>query len=358
MSSDECTTIDKMDKRTLHLFCAQELNNNAAMCFERGLYEEATTSLHNGLKLLIAINHQRCNCSGDSTTDKCGCGNCSDSQWCSSCDHPGTLDGCIAFSEQTSFLIHGDVTNDSNSTRLCSEKGPLSDEIAVSQRDVRKNANARNSTPRKKRRLSHSRDVASGFPTKVVSSKTDNKNGYVYQRPIRIPLEGFCHCQRGYTSLLVVIVFNLAISHQRNVMDEGSCDAAKTENIAFLYKLCLDLIKQAAALASSPPSMGPSGASSTRCEMIIHNNLSQLYKMCGNNPSKLQKSLQDLLSTLMILIERGTRESTLAEISSDGWDVSTRWANTQRNGEASNLVEGILKNLDPLILHKQCADAA
>ena len=363
MSTVKTKAMNEMDKRILHLSCAQELNNNAAMCFERALYEEATTSLHNGLKLLIAINHQRCNCGGDSTTDGCGCENCpsssenSDSRWCSSCDHPSTLDDCIAFSEQTFFLIHGDVTNDSNSNS-CPKKRSRPDELPVSQGNASKNPNVRNNNTCKKRRFSHPRDLASEFPTKTFPNKTNNKSGYVYQRPIRIPLEGFCHCQRGYISLLVVIVLNLAISHQRNIMDEGSCDASKIENIGFLYKLCLDLIKQAAALASPPPSIGTTGASSTRCEMIIHNNLSELYKMGGNNHAKHQQSLQDLLSTLMIFIERGTRESAMADISSDGWDVSTRWSNTQRNGEASKMVEEILENLDPLILHEHCADVA
>ena len=358
-------TMSQLGRHTLHIFCAQELNNSAAMYFEKGLYEDATASLHNGLKLLIAINHQRCdananaNVDHDSNTDSGECGNHSFGS------HSCTIDKCIAFSEQTSFLIHGE--NDSNDSKALSpQQEDLSGDSHI---DVHKNNTTdRNCNASKKRKLLHSRDVGSGLPTKTITSSSSSSNtrsgrsnGYVYQRPIRVPLEGFSHCQKGYMGLLVVIVFNLAIAHQRNVMEEESSDESRTENIAFLYNLCLDLLQQAAALPSSQ-SLSQSTTSSTRCKMLIHNNLSQLYKTGGNNPSKHQESLQDLLSTLMVLIERGTRESTSSSSNSagsGGWDIGTRWTNMQRrNGEALDLVEGILDNLDPLILNEQCADAA
>jgi hypothetical protein len=93
--------------------------------------------------------------------------------------------------------------------------------------------------------------------------------------------------------------------------------------------------------------------------MIVHNNLSQLYRMNGN-PSNHKKSMQDLLSFYMVLIERGTRDSSGGVSGSFSynnnnyywWDVS-RWASEQ-----SELVEGVLENLDPLICRAHCADAA
>lgn len=336
-----------LDDRCLHLFCAHELNNSAAISFEKGLHEEATASLHNGLKLLIAINHHR-NDNHTMSRKERRCESCSRiSLDHSSCTQKCTLDGCIAFSEQTSFLIHGD------NSILSAGKG------GVSNSEVNKNTNvtnnAGNNTACKKRRLSCSSDVSSGFPTRIVAN-CSNSDGFVYQRPVRVPFEGFCHCKQGYTNLLVVIVFNLAIAHHRSAMNEDSCHALKTENIAFMYKLCLELLRQAAALSSSQQPSKEKLASSIRFEMIIHNNLSQLYKMGGNNPSKHQQSLEDLLSTLMVVVERGTREDTNS-INSHWWDAS-RLASTQRNGEALNLVDGILSNLDPLILHNECADAA
>ena len=76
--------------------------------------------------------------------------------------------------------------------------------------------------------------------------------------------------------------------------------------------------------------------------------------MSGNH-SNHKKSLRDLLSTYMVLVERGTRESTgsTSGISNYySWDVN-RWA-----GEPSELVERVLENLDPLIRREYCADAA
>ena len=319
MSSTQTTWTAEMDKRTLHLFCAQELNNKAVLYFEGGHSKEATTILHDGLKLLIAINHQHY--TEHHSIEDCGCGNCPSEtsvknlQQCSFCDDGGTLDGCIAFTEQTSFLI---------AKGLCPEKA--SSVETKPNNDATWNGNIRCHNPRKRQRLSYSSDGT-------------KKNGYVYKQPIRIPLEGFCQCQRGYTSLLVVIVFNLAIVHHYSVIDEEPIDESKTQNIAFLYNLCLNLIRQAGTMGSPPPSTS-TRASSTRCEMIIHNNLSQLYRMDGNNASMRRKSLQDLLSTFMVLVERKTRQDD------------------DMNGKISNLYRGILENLDPLILKKQCADAA
>lgn len=333
-----------LDNRSLHLFCAQELNNSAAISVENGLHEEATASLHNGLKLLIAINHHRYHDPGSHKTTRKGqrCESCSRrSLDHSSCEQKCTLDGCIAFSEQTSFLIQSDNSILSSGN------------VDVSNSDVNKKAHVR--TASKKRRLSCSSDVGSGFPTRIVA-ECNSSHGFVYQRPVRVPVEGFCHCKQGYTNLLVIIVFNLAIAHHRSAMNEDSCDAPKTENIAFMYKLCLELLRQARAPSSSRQPSMEKIASSIRCEMIIHNNLSQLYKKGGNTQSKHRQSLQDLLSTLMILIERGTREDTNS-INSHWWDTS-RSASTQGNRESMDLVEGILSNLDPLILQSQCADAA
>jgi hypothetical protein len=94
--------------------------------------------------------------------------------------------------------------------------------------------------------------------------------------------------------------------------------------------------------------------------MIIHNNLSQLYRMSGD-PSKHKESLQDLLSSLMVLIERRTRDHdgsvSYGNDNINYWWDSNRWAFFQ-NGEHSEVVEGVLGNLDPLILREHCADAA
>eukprot|EP00533_Pseudo-nitzschia_delicatissima_P010347 CAMPEP_0116078018 /NCGR_PEP_ID=MMETSP0327-20121206/377_1 /TAXON_ID=44447 /ORGANISM="Pseudo-nitzschia delicatissima, Strain B596" /LENGTH=333 /DNA_ID=CAMNT_0003568533 /DNA_START=92 /DNA_END=1093 /DNA_ORIENTATION=+ len=330
-----------LEDRRLHLFCAQELNNSAAISFEKGQYEEATASLHNGLKLMIATNHHSCD------ENRNDCRNCfhRDKKHLL-CKESCTIDGCIAFSEQTSFLIHGNNSIISNDNKSRSD-------------DVNKNTNVRNNAANnrasKKRRLSCSSDVANGFPTKIVANNKCG-DGYVYQRPVRVPLEGFCQCNKGYTSLLVVIVFNLAVAHHRSAINEGSYDAAKAENVAFMYKLCLRLLHQAAVLSSPQQLSMEIIASSIRCEMLIHNNLSQLYKIGGNNPFRHQQSLQDLLSTLMVVIERGTREDT-NNISNNWWDA-TRLGSTQGNGEVLDVVEGVLQNLDPLILNRQCADAA
>lgn len=364
--------------RNVHLFFAQELNNSAAICFERGLYERATSSLHTGLKLLIAMDHNKNsnsdNKNGDHSTHVgcSGCGHASGSkrpansqqqqqqqQQFSCCDHPATLDGCIAFSEQTSFLLDQltSISCKENQCKTTTTVDRSHDSVAVS---------CHNGT--KKRRISQ------------CSSKDSSKNvtennclGYVYRRPIRIPLEGFCCCHRGYTNLLVVIVLNLAIVHHIRAM-EGSINkaaaATKTEDIVFLYDLCLDMLHP-----SSPPPSSPSTFDDTRVisssrksaqfEIIIHNNLSQLYKI-GGKSSEHHSSLQHLLTSLMVMIERGTRESPghsggVVSSSSSGnyWWDSHRWtARARKNGQSSELIEGVLENLNGLMLSAQCADVA
>lgn len=344
-------------ERRLFLFCAQELNNNAAVCFEKGLFDEATYSLQIGLKLLIAMSNN--NNGIDRTSIGCSCCACPPRRnpRCQDyCDHPCTLDGCIAFSEQTSFLFQCYSSSSNATTAKRSHGMPVS----------------KNNGP-KKRRLSRSKDVATGFHD-AENLRGSSSDGYLYKRPIRVPLRGFCHCHKGYTSLLVVIVFNLAIAHHLEINSMNGSSDAKTENVVYLYKLCLELLRQSSTW--SPMASSANNKSSIRCEMIILNNLSQLYLVNGN-PTKHKKSLQDLLSSLMVLIERGTRESTgntggggsgsngnsnngssnSSNNRNNYWWDSNRWAGTQ-NGEQSKVVEGFLENLNPLILHEHCADAA
>lgn len=340
MSSAQTTWSFEMDKRTLHLMWAQELNNRAAMCFERGLHKQATKLLHDGLKLLIAINHQHYNektsDNAKSTPNNLLC--------CSFCGDGATLDQCITYSQQASCQME---------SRVCSDKDCSVHKTVSNDTPAGETKNHRNSNPKKKRRLSSSKDVANGYAVQSDTDQPSTKNGYVFQQPIRIPLEGFCQCQRGYTCLVVVIVFNLAIIHHHSIIDDVSLNAYKVENISFLYKLCLDLIGQTEAMVSALHTRRSTMASSTRCEMLIHNNVSQLYLMDGNNTLMQEKSQQDLLSTFMILIERGTRQN-------DDYIDIRRGVNTQQeHGRAvSNLVHGILENLGTLILKNQCADAA
>lgn len=365
--------INATKERCLYLYCAQELNNNAAVCFEEGLFDQATSSLHDGLKLLIAINNGNNEFNNRFPIGCC----CSNIGSCSRdyCDHPCTLDGCIAFSEQTSFLFQCNQ----NSSRHSCDTTPTTKRSRIGM-PFCKTTNAP-----KKRRLSCSRDVSTGFQnTDPLRGSSNSSDGYLYKRPIRVPLEGFCHCHKGYKSLLVVIVFNLAICHHindktNNSIDNNEIDEAKTKNMVFLYQLCLDLLRSMATCSVN-------NRASSMFEMIILNNLSQLY-LVNDNPTKQKKSLEDLLSSLMVVIERKTRDVTgnasivsssndqnntnnsvnvnaNANVSSsshvnsrDNRRDSFRWASLH-NGEQSKLVEGVLENLNPLILQEHCADAA
>ena len=374
-SSPKATDATKRveDARSLHLFFAQELNNSAAICFERGLYERATSSLHTALKMLIAMNHNKNSNTSNENDDQSthdGCSGCdSDSgskrpansqqrQWhhfC--CDHPANLDGCISFSEQTSFLIdQSSGSTSKGNPETCKSNSTVhrcQDSVAVL---------CCNGT--KKRRISQS------------SSKDAARNnglGYVYRKPIRIPLKGFCCCHTGYTNLLAVIVLNLAIVHHAHALKgsiNGAAGANKTESIVFLYGLCLNLLYPSSPHPSSPLTSDDTrilstSRRSTRFEIIIRNNLSQLYQM-GGNSSKHHSSLHQLLSSLMVLIERATREPSVVGHgggvdSSSGhyWWDSHRWAAlAQKNNQSSELIEGVLENLNDLMLRAQCADVA
>jgi len=379
-SSSKTTVVTNCDPasrsrnmRNLHLRFAQELNNSAAMSFERGLYERATSSLHTGLKLLINMDHNNKNKkNGNQSTHDgcCACGQTSETKGPASpqqqeedehdfcCNHPATLDGCITFSEQTSFLLNpssgrtskDDLKTDKTSTTVDRSR----DSVAIS---------CQNGT--KKRRISR----CSNTDTAV-----SNNLGYVYRRPVRIPLEGFCCCHRGYTNLLVVIVFNLAIVHHVHAI-KGSIDATtaanKTKDIVYLYGLCLDLLHPSTVPPSKPSAsddtrIAHSCKASARFELIIRNNLSQLYQI-GGNSSDYKSSLRYLLSSLMVMIERGTRESSDVNHNSDDvgsssenywWDAH-RWnAMARKNGEPSELIDGVLENLNHLMIRAHCADAA
>jgi len=384
MTMSVCSATEEL---RLHLYCAQELNNSAAMCFEKGQYERATTTLHDSLKLLIAMKHKQ----GLQNHPICGCcriggsGELDDASL-AYCDHPCTLDGCIAFSEQTAFLIHNYNEETTATTTPSPEKGTVGrslrrsfSHISNCQTTAAATADANTTTTpsqennhnnsTKKRRLSRcssidvsnnefSKNSNSSSSTILASTapKANKLQGYVYRKPIRVPLEGFSHCHRGYTSLLAVIVFNLAIAHHLNVMDEDpeedkTSSDAKFENIVFLYKLCLELIRQSSPLASQS-----SDKSSIRCEMIIRNNLSQLFRMNGETSKQQTESLQRLLSSYMVLIERGTRESGSTG-SSSYWDEN-RWFASRAHKGGDEMVEGVLKNLDPILRKEVCADAA
>lgn len=185
------------------------------------------------------------------------------------------------------------------------------------------------------------------------------------------------------TTLNLIIAFNLAIAHhQKALLQVGSnistCSTNTTvdnnnnilirekiiEKTLCLYEIILKLQQQQSRQlhnltttrhANSGNSNGNDNDHDHDCirfNMIIHNNLSQLYRM-SNNHTKHRQSLQNLLSTVMVVVEHETRRVDDNDYSSSD-EIATGAASRRKN----IYLDGFLQNTTPLILQERCAEAA
>jgi hypothetical protein len=392
-------------------FYTQRLNNSAALCIEVGCYDRAITSLEKALQLLKLSklqSHHRANNDNDNDDDDdkrekddeaflllsdegggddyCQCHQCS-------------MDGCIIYSETTDLKI-SDAHYANNSSL-----SPLN-----TSADSRTN---------KKRRVS---SMSSSTPTKCIidqqqlqhnRSSRSSLHGYIYQRPIRVTprtiLEGHI---MDYSTMYCIITFNLALANHlstgccacccdnNNVNDnDNNVNNDRVSSSSALVSSTSSIMKMNASLqlyekllkTTSSDNTTTNNKNNERFNMIINNNLCHIYRSMIDNDnnnnnnndvstsssmkSSYQSCVHNLLSTIMVVIDRNKIVSNENNTSNDDdyydYDYDCEYDQEEEEEESSSSsrkrrrhnntivdLDGFLQNISPLILQEQCADAA
>ena len=333
-----------------HLY-AQQLNNSAALCIEIGHYERAISSLKRALSLISkAIENNL------EYGEACECYQCS-------------LDGCIIISENNPPVIDYDENIASTGTSDdATIWDPMNDEYDDDETESC---------------LVPSDDddddedvIADG------DNRETNDYGYggeyIYRRPIRVSRVG----HHMGSALYLIITFNLAIAHHLGTSTSTSSgisiDLVPTTTVSDtnreaiigktlqLYKIALEWHLRLSNRncrqdqyesddSRMDPEQGPSFfSSSIRFKMVIYNNLSQMYRLIHNH-SMHQLYTQQLLSTLMVVIEYKIRNAVM---DSTGGTLQTNSGYYEDSFRFMDL-NHFIQNSSHLILHKkQSAEAA
>jgi hypothetical protein len=127
--------------------------------------------------------------------------------------------------------------------------------------------------------------------------KSGGNEYYLHVQALRIPLNN-SHPQ-NYSTLLVVcsvVAFNFALAHQLRAREENEEDRRiKLQKAATLYEICLSMQQVEELL------LGPN----TLFIMVSVNNLGLIYSEL-NDQSKASVCIDQVLSTLMYLVESGS----------------------------------------------------
>jgi tetratricopeptide (TPR) repeat protein len=157
----------------------------------------------------------------------------------------------------------------------------------------------------------------------------DNDGGDIFRQPIRIPVHDMQEHRpiADFTLLSLVFAFNLALAHQISAT-EGQLQMCRRglEQAMQLYQL---------AYKWHLEEQGNKRIDSLHFVMVLVQNLGEIHRVLKNN-SKYVRCLEHLLSALMRLVERETRNQMDYSIDLDGF----------------------LKNIAKLVLRKNCANAA
>lgn len=292
---------------------AQKLNNNAAFCIECGQYQRAEASLTKALRLSKIYNAKQ------TSMNVCGCYHCS-------------LDGCITYTEDSHRVIQARTSG----------KDSLANSSAASDNRA---------------------DPC--IPT------SSNDKSSVYQRPIRVPVLPMSEGHYMDRVLSLIIIFNLGLSiHLRALVENGDSDKpnnstrrrALLEKSLQLYEVAYKFLKE--TIADGENSGGVKwnpihNDTGSQFQIILCNNLYYIHHQVdacttksgietSGNPTKYQKYLQELLSSLVFLLERNSHQT-----STD--DSSNNRDHQQRRGIH---LERFWKTVGHLVLKGLCADAA
>jgi len=299
---------------TYHL--AQQLNNSAAQCIEIGHYSRAIWSLSKALE----INRNQMNTDRPRREKVCKCYRC-------------TLDGCIAFSESNrSAAAIFDCTSSNGECPNIKKRRIDSSEVATEKRNLCDSSSS------------------------TISQESEDRvfeDGYTYCQPILVGSEGHT---MGAT-LFLVIIFNLALAYHLKALDGHHTKKERDtiiQKTLSMYELShwwqlklLSKDKKGNSTSSTRAAASYSSVASIRFNMIIQNNLSQIYLLINDN-SKYKRCLQQLLSTVMVVLDYKTT-------STNNTDASRITSEDPRVIE----IEGFLTNTTALILGDgHCAQAA
>ena len=302
-----------------HLF-AQRMNNNAALCFETGHYSRAIILL----KKALEINNKKNKKNGVRVFREkiCKCYLC-------------TLDGCIAFSENSLSITRAVECSTISS--------------GSSGGHARKRRQIITTPPLARRRNMFwkppHKEIKKAIAATTQDFKTDFDCRYIYRRPIRVACEGHA---MGST-LFLIIIFNLALAYHLEAVDSGHSKKKQDtliHKILSMYKLAhnwqLNLLCKGNAGETKKDDPKPlyscSSVTSIRFNMIIRNNLSQIH-LLANDYSKYKRCLQFLLSTVMVVVEYKSRNFT-----------SSHERGTSSKDPRIMDIYGFLQNTTPLLL--------
>ena len=230
------------------------MNNSAASCIEIGLHDRAITSLKRALRLSKAPQPSRENL--------CDCYRC-------------TLDWCVIRSKTCTPELQVPPNRDEG-------RGAI-ETIDVDETEYEHRSDDEN---------------------------RNNRSGYIAHRPIKVKCQG--HAMGP--ALYLIITFNLALANHliaignRNNVSERNRTADRARELYKLtYKMQANLLQHESQ--RDPSTVSPAftiALRSIRFEMIILNNISQVYNLT-ENVTERDRCLERLLSTMMIVVDHNVR---------------------------------------------------
>lgn len=270
---------------------AQKLNNSAALCIEYGQYQRAEASLKKALQLSRMHIEQK-----------------SPEMKPSRYYHRTTIDRCIQFTE------------------------------------------------------------AQHPPGNEPTSDRTMTSAFVYRRPIQVPplqaSEDSCSAGEVFS---IVVVFNLGLTMQLRAEEKQGEHGGRVclQKALRLYEIAYKFLHQYYSTGGRSAAIQHEGEIQFR--MILCNNLYQLYRQeqLGNSRNlfphqdvqtrmQQQKYLEELLSTLMYIVERKDGDQTNSDEENER-STSSHFTDPQMRFVD---LEGFWKTVEHLVLSSNCADTA
>lgn len=166
------------------------------------------------------------------------------------------------------------------------------------------------------------------------------EHGYVYQELIRIPCRKTFEASNVGSAVVLIILFNLAIlQHLHACTSDNKKRMGKTLR---LYQLANDCLNSYVDDTNNCAQKAGAFELGMMIQMILINNLSHLHSIMGNRLTSVHCT-KTLIPILMCVVDDKARNNYDSEFCRDVWHVS---------------LEGFFRNISPLVLTSQCADAA
>jgi len=400
---------------------AQKLNNSAALCIEVGAYDRAIASLQRALRLSelymndkIKTTTTAASSAGQTSGTACSCQECTldgfiifsesnnipvSSISSSSRRRRRSIDATVIATETETANANANanatiVVTDHNSSNRSNKRRRI--EVAViaapnnndgdtafcnkesSKRSKNNNDDDNNDDSDSvllDENNTNNKDDSSSSSSSNEDAVTENNYCYIYKRPIRVHR----HCHEMGSILFLVILFNLALSHHlkaatiittinnnnnnnnnththnthirgKNEKNHRAALAKSIHKAQLLYELVFEYWSR----------LQKREQCSIRFNMILHNNLSQMYRLV-NNPIKERQCLQNLLSTVMMFVtdcNNKTRNNNNHQHYHHQQTYNTGSSSSSSSSSSDLDLDGFLTNTAALTIHERCAKAA